>query len=124
MVILLGFRWWYSAGWAWIFNNAITLRVNKWVGFFSMPTLLKTMFAPFKQNYGKSRKGGIDALVQIAIDNSVSRIIGFTVRSFLLMAGLICLFFVLLSGLIAIALWPLVPALPIISILLATEAIP
>lgn len=89
-----------------------------------MPTLLKTMFAPFKQNYGKSRKGGIDALVQIAIDNSVSRIIGFTVRSFLLMAGLICLFFVLLSGLIAIALWPLVPALPIISILLATEAIP
>lgn len=124
MVIFLGLRWWYSDGWLWIYNNAITVRLKKWISYFSMPNLARTLFKPFKQNYGRSRKGGLDAIIQVALDNFVSRVIGFLARSVLLFIGLICIFIVLVSGLLILLIWPLIPALPILSILLASEAIP
>ncbi|MCA9342754.1 hypothetical protein KC950_01930 [Candidatus Saccharibacteria bacterium] len=123
MVIFLGFRWWYSEGWLWIFNSAVTARLKKWISYFSMPNLAKTLFAPFKQDVGKRNRSGLDALVQSFVDNSVSRIFGFIARSFLIIAGLICIFFVLISGILMIIIWPLIPAIPIISILLASGAI-
>lgn len=124
MVIFLGFRWWYSAGWLWIFEKTVTNRANKWIDYFSMPSLFKTLFAPFKQTRSARRKKGIDAMVQSAIDNFVSRIIGFFARTFLLVAGTICLIFVVITGVVAILVWPTIPMLPIISVLLSTEAIP
>lgn len=123
MVILLGLRWWYSDGFIWIFNNSITYRAKKWVRYFSMPSLVKTLFAPFKQDVGRSNRSGLDALIQSLVNNSVSRIFGFLARSFLIIAGIVCISLVILSGLIMLVIWPIIPALPVVSIILASGAL-
>ncbi len=122
MVIFLGLRWWYSDGFIWIFNSSITHRVKKWVHFFSMQSLLKTLFAPFKQDIGRSNRSGFDALVQSIVNNSVSRIFGFIARSFLLIAGVVCISIVVLTGILMLLIWPIIPVLPVVSIVLAGGA--
>jgi hypothetical protein len=81
---------------------------------FSTPTLLKTLFAPWKriQYTGK----GLDAKMQAMVDNLVSRTVGFTVRLGVLIAALVMITgSVILSTAIALA-WPFIPLLIIVCI--------
>jgi len=56
--------------------------------------------------------------VQAFIDKTVSRFIGFTIRSVLIFAGLFSFMIVLISGLLLLVLWAFIPLLPIASIVL------
>ncbi len=100
-------KWWYGAGWldAWRDINRSTKKVEQ---AFSIPVLVKNLFAPWKQIVtvpGKALEDHFRAL----IDNLVSRAVGFIVRFFTLTAAAIVVGFNLVWRLALAAAWPLVP---------------
>lgn len=101
------FSWWYSAGWRTLAKN-VRKRLQKTSAMFSVPSLTRTLFAPWKRivtNPG----AGLQAHLQAIGDNMVSRAIGFTVRLFVLIAALFSVLIVAVIGVVQIILWPLVP---------------
>lgn len=100
-------------------QRAIVQRLQ-WCGeTFSMAPLLRTLFAPFKQTYNNGG-GSIDVKLHAFMDNIISRFVGFFARSFILFAGLVASFFVLITGMAFVALWPFAPfAAPISLVMIA-----
>jgi hypothetical protein len=113
---MLCLRWWYGAGWSWAFDRAVTQRIHSSLTAFSVTSLVKTWFSPFKQTQSDARKGSIDLKVQAAVDNFVSRIIGTIARTVLIGCGLFLALFSLVTGLVFMLVWPLIPAGPILAI--------
>jgi len=56
--------------------------------FFSIPTLIKTLFAPWKRDIYAPRNASLDVVIKIMFDNFISRGIGFVVRFFTIIIGL------------------------------------
>ena len=123
MVILLALKWWYSAGWHWVWTQSVSERIN-WVNqAFSISALVRTWFSPFKQTYSKVNKGSIDFRVQAAVDNFVSRFIGSILRTIIIIAGLLCMILAVTTGVLAIILWPVIPLMPLIAIILSVSGL-
>ena len=103
-------RWWYGPGWSLAFKR-ISVRTKNVSHAFSAPTLIKTLFAPWKriQYSGKS----IDAKMQAMVDNLVSRVVGFTVRFAVLIAAFFMITGSFVIGVSIVIIWPLVPVLVI-----------
>lgn len=118
MFLILGLRWWYIAGWQWAFKRAVLQRLAWCNETFSVLDLIKTLFAPFKQTYNRGVKGPLDLKMRAFLDNIVSRVIGFLVRSFIILAGLVAALFVLISGLLFMLIWPFIPLSLALSIVL------
>ena len=119
MIIALSLRWWYSAGFRWVWQRALLQRIQACFEFFSTPVLIKTWLAPFKQTTSGGKRSSIDAKIQASIDNLVSRMIGALARTVLIISAFICVCIVIVTGLIGIVLWPFIPVMPIIAISLA-----
>jgi hypothetical protein len=117
---LLG--WWYSRGWAWIFERQIVARSKRLLEFFSIPDLLRTLFAPFRQDAFQTKGAPIGVKFQILGGNIISRFLGFFIRLALIASGLVALAVNFLSGIVIVLTWPLLPAAPILAaILLITK---
>lgn len=123
MVIMLMFRWWYSDGWRWAWQRSVNQRLADYNRAFSLSQLVKTWFSPFKQTLNRGKKGSIDTLVQAAIDNFVSRIVGAIARTFIIFAGLIAITFAFISGVIIFLLWPFLPIMPLLAVMLALSGV-
>lgn len=123
MFIWLCVRWWYGAGWAYAWQRGVAQRLEWCESTFSMGNLLRTWFAPFKQTYAGGSKGSIGTLFRAFIDRLISRVIGFIVRSILLFAGAVCSIFVFVTGVIFLLVWPLLPLLPVISLILFSQGV-
>ena len=111
MAIAQMFIWWYVSGW-----RAFIARVRRWFSsiadFFSMDSLLRTLFKPFRQISASSSSGGsLNAQFQMFIDRLISRLIGFTVGVLAMLCGGI-------FSAVMIVLWPFIPLLPIAGIVL------
>jgi len=80
------------------------------VNYFSLPSLLKTFFAPWKK-YEWSYGQGFDAkrYLEVFFSNLMSRVLGAIVRSFIVIAGLIAAIVVILLGLIIFIGWLFLP---------------
>lgn len=116
-------KWWYGAGWAYQ-AALIRRRVTNIAGMFSVPILLRTMFAPWKQTVVVSRRDqALNDKVQAWIGNQVSRFVGFGVRCLALLAATFSMAFVGLIGLVTIAVWPLLPALPLVLLFVSLLAL-
>lgn len=102
-------RWWYVTGWL----EAIH-RIGTWVKgverAFSLTLLAQTLFAPWRRII-TAGGSGIDARMHAAIDNLVSRCIGFVIRFMVIIGALITMALALIAGLFVAALWPLLPLL-------------
>lgn len=109
MIFLELLRWWYGPGWVQAFNN-IGERFNKIARIFAIPTLLKTLFSPWKRIMTTNAKG-IDAMMRAMVDNLVSRTVGFMVRSTVLWTAVFLLGGSLIYGVLLVIVWPLVPVL-------------
>lgn len=116
MIVWLSMRWWYGAGWSWAWRHALVVRLKSCMDAFSLGPLARSLFAPFKQTYSGKVKGTLGEHFRAFIDKSISRVIGFVVRSIIITAGLVSMLFVVASGLAFIAIWALIPGLPIIGI--------
>ena len=111
MLMVNLFQWWYSQGWA-DFARRIKDRLSNSVDYFSMGSLLRTLFSPFRQ---------IDAGgngIQAFFSRLFSRFIGAGIRLVILFAGLIVLLLETILGFVSLIIWPLVPMLPVVGIIL------
>jgi hypothetical protein len=111
MVLLLFFRWWYSAGWLNAFDR-IVARIKNIYNDFSLPILLRTIFEPWKQitSYAP-RESSFDLKLRVWFDNIFARIIGFVIRITVILFSVVIMIFVAIFGLVIALIWPIVPLL-------------
>lgn len=109
--------WWYSGG---LVNrlNLIKQRLAKSADFFSIGLLLKTLFSPFRQISAGRVDGSFSIVVRAFFDRLLSRIIGATVRSFMIIFGTITLLLETIGGILMMLAWLLIPILPVVGIIL------
>jgi hypothetical protein len=114
-VLMLFFEfvsWWYGKGLVLFFNKIIRAIKSIWYKL-SVPSLAKTLFSPWKRitsEYGKSAAEISRALV----DNTVSRLIGFIIRTVVILVAIIGIVLILIIGIIILIIWPLAPLLIIL----------
>lgn len=119
MAIMIFFSWWYGPGWKNAFFR-ITQRVDILAAEFSMGILVATLFEPWKQITSYAGPNApIDIKFRIFFDNIFARIIGFIVRSAVLLFGAVMCLLLFIFGVILAVCWPLVPFLPIVCIILS-----
>ncbi len=104
-------RWWYGTGWK-LVNRTVRRRLERTAASFSVPTLIRTLFAPWKRIV-TAPGAGIDAHLRAMGDNAVSRTVGFIVRLTVLLAAGLTLGGIAIAGILQFILWPLVPLLAV-----------
>lgn len=115
MLAVAFIRWWYGAGWRNLAHH-VRRRSQRTVDSFSVPTLARTLFAPWKRIV-TAPGAGIDAHLRAIGDNLISRLVGFTVRLTVLFSAGISLVIILLIGLLQLVFWPLLPPAAIVLII-------
>lgn len=113
-MILVGYlQWWVTAGWRWQWRRTVRLpaRLSR---AFDVPTLVKTLFKPWKRIGSFARPGDtLPIRLRKMVDNIISRVVGFVVR---LLALLVLVLGVLLGSIgyaVLGAVWPLLPFVPL-----------
>jgi hypothetical protein len=119
MFILKSYAWWYTQGWG-IFIGKVKNFFSTIIDFFSMNSLIRTLFKPFRQISADTAKAdsSLDLKFHMFIDRLVSRTVGFFSRFILLLIGCVIL---ILSGVFSLALiilWPFLPLAPFAGIIL------
>ena len=120
MAIAEIFFWWYAHGWK-AFIDKLRHTLGNITDFFSMDSLIRTLFKPFRQiSAGSASEGAsLDLKFHMFIDRLVSRFIGFFSRLTLLIAGSLIIMIGGLISLVLIILWPVIPFIPVAGIVLA-----
>ena len=124
MFILKSYTWWYTQGLG-IFISKVKNFFSTIADLFSMNSLIRTLFKPFRQISADTVKASssLDLKFHMFIDRLVSRSVGFVSRFILLLAGCIILILSGLLSLILIILWPFIPLTPIIGIALTVSGV-
>jgi uncharacterized membrane protein len=110
--------WWYSRGWLWAARQLFVVRSKKISEFFSIGDLAKTLFAPFRQDSIDTKQAPINVKLQAFGGNIISRIFGFFIRTSLICVGAVVLLAQAILAVIGVAVWPLLPLSPLISVVL------
>ena len=118
------FLWWYSRGWSVFIHKLRSLFANI-TDFFSMDSLLRTLFQPFRQISASSAHAdsSLDLKFHMFLDRLVSRFIGFSTRLILLIIGLFIIIVGSIVSLFLIIIWPLIPFAPIAGIILSISGV-
>lgn len=109
--------WWYGNG---LLDRlrAVKERILSTIDYFSIDLLAKTIFSPFRQISAGKVDGSIGQKWHAFVDRIFSRIIGTIVRSMLIIIGTIGIILTIVLGILLVASWLMVPALPFIGIIL------
>lgn len=100
--------WHYTRG----FMEVILLFKNfSWFiwNFFSVKVLFKTLFYPFKRLDIKSRGFNPEAFFESLATNTLMRLLGFVLRSFFIILGIVTLIAFFLFSIIFIFVWTILP---------------
>ena len=124
MAITEMFFWWYSHGWK-VFIEKVRTWFSSVTDFFSMSSLLRTLFKPYRQiSAGSARSdASLDLKFHMFLDRLVSRCIGFFSRLLILIVGTIIIIIVGTLSLAVIIVWPIVPLLPVAGIVLTVMGV-
>jgi len=109
MLLVAFVQWWYGPGWR-DASARLGVRIHDTFLTFSVPILLRTMFAPWRRivTYpGSSMQDRMRAVV----DNLVSRCVGFVVRLFALIFALLLISMYAVFGGVLLVIWPIIPLL-------------
>lgn len=113
MSIFLFFQWWYGPGWKNSFSRVMQ-RVNTLSDELSMGILIRTLFEPWKQITSHSNPtDALEIKFRAWFDTTFARMVGFVIRSSVLVFGAIASVVVLLFGAVLALLWPLIPLMPV-----------
>lgn len=102
------FEWWFIDAPRAIWRGTVVM-LEKVLAFFSIETLISTLFLPWKRDAQPTENLSLDAAFRALIGNLISRGIGFLVRIFTIVAGVAVLAAVFLIGglfLLAFMIWP------------------
>jgi hypothetical protein len=113
---ILYFSWWYGYAYARLFQYLRALFIVDF-DMFSVKACLTTLFSPWKRD-----SMGYDGLTlqqkfQVWTLNIASRFIGFVIKTMTLFTYLVSVFVVVAIAIISIVLWPLIPPLAVIIII-------
>lgn len=106
--------------WSWHYSFGIKFYLHQYksnlqsvVQYFSLPLLVKSLFAPWKKLIINEKTKGfnITEYFNVISFNLVSRIVGFIARLFLLITGSFILIFFAISGALGLILWYVFPFL-------------
>lgn len=118
MLFIAFFAWWYGPGW-----SREIVRVKDQLAAvsdtFSIELLVTTLFSPFRQISVGKVDGPLEVIIRAWLDRLISRLIGAMVRSFMIVFGVVSLLAVVIVAGIRIAIWPFLPFVPVISLILA-----
>ena len=119
MAITEMFLWWYSSGWG-VFIKQLKNFFLSIADFFSMDSLVRTLFKPFRQISAEtaSENSSLDLKFQMFLDRLISRVVGFFSRLILLIVGIVLMLCGGICGLVLILIWPFIPFLPVAGIVL------
>ena len=103
--------------WRWYYGEAIGNVLNAWrnfiifaLNYFSIPLLLKTLFAPWKRDITRKPRGlDIKKFLDYLAFNLISRGLGFLVRLVTILVGIVFLILVAVAGAIFFVLWLVMP---------------
>lgn len=80
--------------------------------FFSIGPLFKTLFSPWRRLDEKYNKGfDPQAIVETLIVNTIMRVVGFVIRIFFIVFGLLTLIICFIGGILFIIIWITAPLL-------------
>jgi hypothetical protein len=100
-------RWWYGAGWAHVVRSSGE-RIRGIALAFSLPILIRTLFAPWRRIISYGNHSFEDSL-RAMLDNTISRLVGFGVRLAVMLAAIVLIVLTSLLSAIVIICWPLLP---------------
>lgn len=109
--------WWYGDGW----KNRVSrlfFEIRKTFDFFSIQQMIATLVDPYRQISANQISGSFNVVIQSFFDRLLSRAIGFIMRSFLIIAGLLTIVLQAVFISVLIVIWPLIPLLPFAGLIL------
>lgn len=109
--------WWYGDGFKRSLSGSAE-RLASTYDFFSISIILKTLFSPFRQISAGKVGGDFGSLLRGLVDKLISRTVGFVVRLFTLIAGVVALTGQLAGGVIVTAVWLVTPVIPVVGFIL------
>lgn len=115
-------KWWYTPGFSVLLAH-LKVSFQKTLDHFSFGTLLGTLFAPFRQIDANTGGRTLAEKFQAWFGRLISRFVGFLVRIFLLILGLIVLLVKAVVSLLWLILWPLAPILPVVFVVCAIAGV-
>jgi hypothetical protein len=107
MILTSLIEWWYGKGWK-SANEHAQKRIQGAYRMFSIPILLRTLFAPWKRIITPPG-AGIEAHIRASIDNMVSRLVGLVVRLTVLFVAMVMISASTIISILEVAIWPLIP---------------
>ena len=110
-------KWWYVKGWG-VFSRGFKTTLKDTADTFSIGELLRTLFKPYRQISANVDGNTPGARMNAIFDKLISRIVGMLSRLVLIFCGLIVMLIELMVGGLVIIMWPFVPALPVVGIVL------
>jgi hypothetical protein len=119
-MLMLGsfISWWYGEGWIAQVKD-VGDRLSRVNDRYSISLLLSTLFSPFRQISAGNVRGPLGVQLQAFFDRLLSRFIGAGIRTVLIFIGLVAALIGLIVGIIKILIWPLLPAFPLIGLLIS-----
>lgn len=113
MLIISLLGWWYGSGWKRV-GQILLEKLSVSEDFFSIGTLLVSIFAPFKQISASSGSSGtLQMKLQAWGDKQFSRIIGAIIRLTLILVGAVWLLIQTIVDIVILLAWPLLPFVPV-----------
>ncbi len=103
-------RWHYSDA----LVSYIRILKNFWwfvVAYFSLPLLLKTLFVPYRR-MTELKGNNLSSWLEASVMNTLSRIVGFVIRTILLLSGFVVLCGLTIGGIFGYGLWLALPLIP------------
>jgi len=102
------FSWWYGQGMV-DFYQAILVMTGKIYAYFSVTTLVRTLFDPWKRDNYSVENASLQTRLKIALDNLLSRLIGFVIRIFTMLFGFFVTAAFFLFTMLILLLWLMLP---------------
>ena len=90
--------------------------------FFSIPTLIRTWLSPWRR-LGETYEGGLDpaAWFSALLVNLLMRVVGALARTVLILVGLLTWLVTALVGVVMVAVWLVLPFIPLILLVMALD---
>ncbi len=109
--------WWYLDGYK-LFASKLWTKLGDTIDLFSIGSLLKTLFAPYRQISANETGDSIDAKILAFVDRLVSRMVGGVARIMIVLCGIVVITIQFVGSILSLLVWPILPLLPVVFIVL------
>jgi len=114
--------WWYFDEPQYLWRSIIIITRKIYFGF-SIGMLVSTLFDPWKKDVVYVENASLDVKFKVMLDNLFSRCIGFVMRFFTIIIGLVITGLIFIFLLILFLSWLLLPAIIIALFILGLKAV-